>query len=644
VTTALARTPAAAPATDRDLSWIDFDRRILELAAEPRRPLAERVKLFAIVAANLDDFFAVRGARVPPELIRRPVLALQNEQGELWQHELRPALAEAGIELVATPTDALARTYQRAALRGSSELRLGVLLRDAAGGTELLELDLPADRFVEAEGRWIFVEDAAAYALPAAIDGRRVVTSAAFRLTRSAELLPARADSNPLRALEHRLAQRQCSPIVRLEVARAASGGLTALLCERFNVAQDRVYRAGAPLGLADLQTLADALPAEYAPPPWSPLTPMPFAGATPAALLDLLRDGDRLVHHPYQSFEGTVQAFADAARDDDVTALRATVYRTSRPSATLASLVATAGEGKRAECVVELRARFDEERNVEWSRALMASGVDVAHGRPGAKVHAKLMSLTRREQGGPRRYVHIGTGNYHASNAFSYEDLSLFSADEDLAADVEQVFAAVADGTVPPPFRKLLVAPWYLRDGLLREFDAVTAAARVGARARIRIKVNALGDAAIVDAIQTAACAGARVELIVRGICTLRPGGLGVSDRITVRSVLGRFLEHSRIFCFEAGRKRRLWLGSADLLTRNLDKRIETLAPVENSDLQDELVLILDTLLADTRDAWSLGDDGVWRRVQPDPGAMPVSAQETFMRRALDRARRDGG
>jgi polyphosphate kinase len=643
VTTALARTPAAAPATDRDLSWIDFDRRILELAAETRRPLAERVKLFAIVAANLDDFFAVRGARVPPELIRRPVLALQNEQGELWQHELRPALAEAGIDLVATPTDALARTYQRTALRGSSELRLGVLLRDAAGGTELLELDLPADRFVEAEGRWIFVEDVAAYALPAAIDGRRVVTSAAFRLTRSAELLPASADSDPLRALEHRLAQRQCSPIVRLEVARAASGGLTALLCERFNVAQDRVYRAGAPLGLADLQTLADALPPEYAPPPWSPLTPMPFADATPAALLDLLRDGDRLVHHPYQSFEGTVQAFADAARDDDVAALRATVYRTSRPSATLASLVATAGEGKRAECVVELRARFDEERNVEWSRALVASGVDVAHGRPGAKVHAKLMSLTRREQDGPRRYVHIGTGNYHASNAFSYEDLSLFSADEDLAADVEQVFAAVADGTVPPPFRRLLVAPWYLRDGLLREIDAVTAAACVGVRARIRIKVNALGDAAIVDALQTAACAGARVDLIVRGICTLRPGVQGVSDRITVRSVLGRFLEHSRIFCFEAGRTRRLWLGSADLLTRNLDKRIETLAPVEHSDLQDELVLILDTLLADTRDAWSLGDDGVWRRVQPDPGAMPVSAQETFMRRALDRARRDG-
>jgi polyphosphate kinase len=629
---------------DRDLSWIDFDRRILELAADSRRPLAERVKLFAIVAANLDDFFAVRGARVPPELIRRHVLELQDEQDVLWHEELHPALAEAGIALVATPTDALARTYQQTALGGGSELRLGVLLRDAAGETELLELDLPADRFVEAEGSWTFVENAAAYALPTAIDGRRLVTSAAFRLTRSAELLPASADSDPLRALEHRLAQRRCSPVVRLEVARAASGELTTLLRERFNVAQDRVYHAGAPLGLADLQTLADALPPECAPPAWSPLTPMRFADATPGALLDLLRGGDQLVHHPYQSFEGTVQAFADAARDDDATALRATVYRTSRPSATLASLVATAGEGKRAECVVELRARFDEERNVEWSRALVASGVDVAHGRPGAKVHAKLMSLTRREQDGSRRYVHIGTGNYHASNAFSYEDLSLFSADEDLAADVEQVFAAVASGTTPVAFRKLLVAPWYLRDGLLREIDAVAAAARAGARARVRIKVNALGDAAIVDALQTAAFAGARVDLIVRGICTLRPGVPGVSDRITVRSVLGRFLEHSRIFCFEAGGTRRLWLGSADLLTRNLDKRIETLAPVENNDLQDELVLILDTLLADTRDAWSLGDDGAWRRVQPEPGAVPVSAQETFMRRALDRAHATAG
>jgi polyphosphate kinase len=470
-----------------------------------------------------------------------------------------------------------------------------------------------------------------------------VVASAAFRVTRCAELPEARADADPLRALEGRLARRRFAPIVRLEVARAAPDSLTALLRQRFRVGRDRVYRPAAPLGLADLQTLADALPAEHALLPWSPLTPASFAAETPGALLDMLREGDRLVHHPYESFEGTVQAFADAARDDDVTALRATVYRTSRPSATLASLVATAGEGKRAECVVELRARLDEERNVEWSRSLAASGVDVLHGRSGAKVHAKLMSLTRRGQDGLRRYVHIGTGNYHASNAFSYEDLSLFSADEDLAADVEEVFAAVADGMTPAPFRKLLVAPWYLRDGLVREIDAVVAAAHAGDRARIRIKVNALGDPAIVDALRRASCAGARVDLIVRGICTLRPGVPGASDRITVRSVLGRFLEHSRIFCFEAGQIRRLWLGSADLLTRNLDKRIETLAPVENFDLQDELVVILDTLLADTRDAWSLDRHGAWRRVQPVPGAGPVSAQETFMRRALNPARGDG-
>ncbi len=308
-------------------------------------------------------------------------------------------------------------------------------------------------------------------------------------------------------------------------------------------------------------------------------------------------------------------------------------MYRTSRPSGTLASLVESAAAGKDALCLVELRARFDEQHNVEWSRTLRASGVTVVHGPPGCKVHSKLLAMTRSEPDGPRTYVHIGTGNYHASNAFGYEDLSLFSADRDLAADVLQVFDAVRSRGRPAPFRKLLVGPWYLREGLLREIATVTEAARSGRPGRIRIKVNALGDHEVVGALYTASQAGVDVELVVRGACTLIPGIPGTSDLITVRSVLGRFLEHSRIFSFEAGDERRMWIGSADLLTRNLDRRVETLAPIEDAALQTRLADILDTLLADTRDAWQLDADGVWSRVTPPPGAEPVSAQETFMR-----------
>jgi polyphosphate kinase len=372
---------------------------------------------------------------------------------------------------------------------------------------------------------------------------------------------------------------------------------------------------------------------------PWKPVTQRAFQKRTPAELLDRIRRRDLLVHHPYDAFDTSVAAFVDAARDPRCAALKATVYRTDEPAPTLQSLVSASAEGKQTLALVELKARFEERRNIEWSRELERAGVHVVYGVPGLKLHAKLTLLVRREGSGIRRYVHVGTGNYHAANASSYEDLSLFTADEAIAADVAEVFNAVAGLSRPTPFRKVLASPWYLRDGLMHEIDRVAHAAAAGEPALIRIKVNSLADPEMCDALYEASRAGARVQAVVRGICVLRPGVPGLSETITVRSVLGRFLEHSRFFSFLAGAHRSTWLGSADLMPRNLDRRVEVLAPVEDSRLRADVERIFDLLLADTASAWELGPDGVWRRA--GRGEERFSAQEALMARAAKKARR---
>jgi polyphosphate kinase len=290
-----------------------------------------------------------------------------------------------------------------------------------------------------------------------------------------------------------------------------------------------------------------------------------------------------------------------------------------------------TAASGRAARCVIELRARYDESRNIQWSGALRRAGVAVHHGPAGLKVHAKLAMIERREAAGIRRYVHIGTGNYHASNASTYEDLSLFTADRDIAWDVARVFGILTGGHEPPAFRKLIVGPWFLRPRLMAEIARTSDAARAGLRARIRIKVNALADPGIVDALYAASAAGVRVDVVTRGICALRPGVRGLSDLITVRSVLGRYLEHSRILTFQAGDRKTVLIGSADLLTRNLDRRVEVLVPVEDVRLQTRIDGILDALLADTRHAWGLAADGTWSGITPAAGDPAMSAQASL-------------
>jgi polyphosphate kinase len=671
---------------NRELSWLDFDRRVLELAADPGLPLLERVNLCAIVSSNLDEFFAVRVARLlrqaaasnatpspdgrlPAETLadcRDRVLELTDDQAALWLDELQPALAQARIRIV--PVDECRpRELTTLARRFAAEiapmlspvavgalapfpharslaLGVGVSVRDPdTAGSRFIRINIPpaVPRLVSVgRGTFVLLENAIAEFVPMLVGDVDFTGLVAFRITRDSDISISRDADDVLEAVETQLLERRFANVVRLEVGAGAPAGLADLLERELIVPDGHVYQSDAPVGLGDLRELAQLDRPDLRESRWRPVTRRPFAKRSPAAILARIRRGDVLAHHPYDSFDATVGAFVAAARDPKVAALKATIYRSDRASTTLASLVKAADENKQSVCVIELNARFDERRNVDSSRALERAGVDVVFGEPDLKVHAKLALLVRREGSVTRRYAHIGTGNYHASNASKYEDLGLFTADEDIAADVADVFNAVAARTRPAPFRKLLVGPWFLRDGIMSELERVAAAARDGETARVRIKVNSVVDPGVVDALYAAAGDGARIDIVTRGICALRPGFGTPSERIAVRSVLGRFLEHSRIFSFEAGQSSSMWIGSADLMPRNFDRRVEVLAPIENPRLRAEIETVFDALLADTRFSWRLEPDGSWTRVSPKPGELPVSAQEALMERARQRAK----
>ena len=500
--------------------------------------------------------------------------------------------------------------------------------------------DLP--RFIEvgSNGARVAIEDAILHFLPTVVAGDEIGHTV-FRITRDADFSVSGDADDLLEAVETQLLRRRFGDVVRLEVAAAAPTLLVDLLRHQLHIDAAQVYTQRAPLGLREVGQLFEIDRPDLKDKPWKAITRRPFMKKSPAELLGQIRRRDVLVHHPYDSFDASVGAFAKAALDPKVGAFKATVYRTDDSSPTLSSLVQTAEKGKQAVCLVELKARFDERRNIEWSRALEQAGVDIVYGVPDLKIHAKLALLVRHEQNGLRRYVHIGTGNYHSSNASTYEDLGLFTADPDIAADVADVFNAVTGLSRPAVFRKLLVGPWFLRDGILQEIERVSAAARAGEPARIRLKVNSLVDEEIIEALYAASSAGVAVDIVTRGICCLRPGIAGLSDNITVRSVLGRFLEHSRILSFQTGDKVSVWIGSADLMPRNLDRRIEVMTPIEDSRLRIEIGVVLDALMADTRFSWTLSSDGAWHRTSPAKGRRAVSAQEALMKRAEGRAKK---
>ena len=677
---------------NRELSWLDFNARVLELASDPAVPLLERVKFCTIFSSNLDEFFMVRVAglmgleaadigvrsydgRTPSGAlgeIRERVLELTARQSRLWGRELVPALADEGVAVVQVDDCTekeraeLERRFDREIypvltplavgpgqpfpyISGLS-LSLAVLVRDPETGEErFARVKIPEGlpRFLEVGKRGAFVplESVIAHFLARLFTQMEVVERAAFRVTRDADFEVSDEADDLLEAVSFELRRRRFGDVVRLEVSSSMSTRMLERLSDGLGVGEGQVYPIRGLLDLADASQLAALDRPDLKDEPWVPRTPARLSSAAGADdLFAEIRRADLLVHHPYDSFVTTFERFVrGSARDPDVVALKTTVYRTSDDSPLVPALIEVAEDGRQSVCLVELKARFDEHRNIEWSRALERAGVHVVYGFPNLKIHAKTTLVVRREGDELRRYVHLGTGNYHALTARVYEDFGLFTADEEIAADVADLFNHVTGFGRPQRFRKILVAPFNLRSRLIDEIRAVARAASAGEPARIRVKTNALTDEAIVEELYGASRAGAEVDVVARSICTLRPGVPGLSETIRVRSVLGRFLEHSRLLVFEAGDRTTTLLGSADLMTRNLDHRIEILSPVEDPRVQAQLTAAFDALLADDT-AWLLQADSSWKRLRPKKASAPQGSHEALMRRARARARRRAG
>jgi polyphosphate kinase len=679
--------PVAPRLINRELSWVEYNARLLDLAADDTTPPLERIRFAAIFANGFDEFFMVRVAGLLEleeadlpvrsadgmsptqalDAIQARVAELVARQSKLWKRQLRPALADAGIDIAGiedcSPNDLekLGTFFERQIypvltplavgpgqpfpyISGLS-LSLGVLASDPKSGEErFARVKVPEglDRFVAVGKGLVPLEAVIAHFLPMLFPGMEILERAVFRVTRDADFEVSDDADDLLEAVESELRRRRFGDVVRLELSSSASHAMRERLVDGLGVRPSQVYEVEGLLDQADLWQLVALDRPELKDEPWVPVVPPRWARAkTAARVFDEIRRGDLFVHHPYESFRSSFEALAQAAaRDPDVIAIKTTVYRTSDESALVSSLIECAEEGKQSVCLVELKARFDERRNIEWSRSMEQAGVHVVHGFPDLKIHAKMTLVVRREADGLRRYVHIGTGNYNASTARLYEDVGIFTADEEIAADVAELFNYVTGFGRPQRFRKLLVAPFTMRTRLVDEIRRVAAAAADGLPVRIRLKVNALVDPTIIDELYAASDAGVPVEICARSICMLRPGVPDLSETIRVRSIVGRFLEHSRIYWFEAGNQTTVYLGSADLMPRNLDRRIEVLTPVENVRARAEVGAILDSVFSDTTNTWELGPDSTWTRVE-SKARKAHTHQDAMMRRAQLRARR---
>jgi len=676
--------PASERFLNREFSWLAFDRRVLALAADPDLPLLERVKFLAIFGSNLDEFFQVRvaglkeqlaagvGATSPDERtpeqqlagIRAEVKPLVREACELFEKELRPALAEQGIQICDWETlqeaarAHLGQVFEREIFPvltplavdpahpfphiSNLSLNLAVLVRDPVTREErFARVKVPAlfPRLLPLPSgtHFVPVEQVIAAHLDALFPGMQVVSHHVFRVTRDADIPLEESEAEDLlEALEVGLRWRQrASGAVRLEIAAEASESVTEILAEELELEPDDVYPNPGFLGLRSL-TQIHALPRpDLKEPPFVPQTQWVLGprGEEKPDLFGLLRERPVLVHHPYDSFATSVQAFLEsAAADPNVLAIKHTLYRTSGPENPIVhTLIRAAEAGKQVVTLVEVKARFDEQANIEWARMLEQAGVHVVYGLVGLKTHAKAALVIRREADGIRRYCHVGTGNYNPSTAKTYEDLGIFSSAPELCADLAELFNHLTGLSRQRHYRRILVAPGNLKAALLEMIRAEAA----HPDGRIVFKVNHLSDRELIDALYEASQSGTEIDLIVRGICSLRPGVPGLSERIRVRSILGRFLEHSRIFHFGSEeRGRRSFIGSGDLMRGKLEGRVELVVPVEEPALRTRLEEILSLALQDGS-AWTLDADGHWARSR---GTGP-SLQERLLELARERA-----
>jgi polyphosphate kinase len=672
---------------NRELSWLDFNERVLELAEDEQTPLLERVKFLSIYASNLDEFTMIRVAGLhdqvdagidarkadglsPSETIVRladRTRTLAKRHSRQWEESLRPALADQGVRIV-DPADcspeelrSIDRIFEEQVFPvltplavgpgrpfpyiSNLSLSLGVWLADPdTDATLFARVKVPKEvlpRFLElGDGAYVALEKVIARRLDSLFPGMEVRRHAVFRVTRDADFTVSDEADDLLRAVENELRRRRFGETVLLEVSSGMDPDMRAFLVEQLEIDDAQVVDVDGMLDLTDLSELTDLDGPELRWEPWTPVRSGPFAtdDNDKADVFAAMRQGDIVVHHPYESFTGSVERFVEqAVEDPDVLAIKMTVYRTSDDSALVPLLIKAAERGKQAVCLVELKARFDERRNITWARALEEAGAHVVHGLPGLKTHAKALLVVRREGAGVRHYVHIGTGNYHRGTARLYEDFGLFTCDREIAADVAALFNALTGAARHPEYRKALVAPDYARTSLIEEIERTVEAHEAGLPTRITMKMNSLVDRRCIRALYEASQAGVRIDLNIRGICCLRAGVPGVSDNIRVVSVVGRFLEHSRVYAFQRGDKRRCYIGSADLMPRNLDTRVELLVPVESPTLRAEIDDVLERCLADDTYAWELQPDGAWSRRQ----GHTRSVHGELMEGALERAER---
>jgi polyphosphate kinase len=673
---------------NREVSWIDFNARVLALAEDQSTPLLERVKFLAIFANNLDEFYMVRVAglkrqvaagvvsrthesmtpREQLDAVASRVLPLVERHAALFSEDVMPALAKEGIEVL-----------RWGDVEGGHRRRLGEMFRERifpvltplavdpghpfpyisnlslnlavqvldqrSGETHFARVKVPPvlPRFmsVDGNGRFVPLEDVIAAHLDQLFPGMGIVEDHAFRVTRNADLeVNDDGAEDLLQLLEEELAKRRFSPAVRLETEQSMPAHVLDLLTRELQVGPGGVHCLPGPLDLGGLWPLYDLDRPDLKGAAFQPAPHKDLGTADENDVFAVLRTKDVLVHHPYHSFTTTVERFIEqAAEDPNVLAIKQTLYRTSGDSPIVDALVEAAESGKQVVVLVEIKARFDERANIGWARALEKAGCHVVYGLVGLKTHAKLCLVVRQEASGLRRYVHIGTGNYNPKTARIYEDLGLLTANDAITSEVSHLFNYLTGYSLRPDYESMIVAPRGMRERLIRLIEREIDSHREGRPARIAMKLNSLVDERVIEALYRASQEGVDVDLFVRGICCLRPGVEGLSDRIRVRSVLGRFLEHSRIFLFKSGGSQEIYIGSADVMHRNLDKRVEVLVRVDAAELKGYLEGILELGFADNSSAWVLGPEGRWTRLEPSEDENRVNLQETLMEKAHEHA-----
>jgi len=671
---------------NREESWLAFNRRVLDEALSPLNPLLERLKFLAISANNLDEFFMKRvgglqrqhaagvkqlslDGKTPLEqleLIRAIVVEMLREQSDLLLNVLLPELREHGLvvaswkDLSSAQCAWLSGHFEKSILPiltplgvgpgqpfpfiSNLSLSLAVQVRAAAESiTRFARVKIPSNRprWVQLPGERVFIslEELIAHHIGRLFPGMEIVEAVPFRVTRNADLERNEEEADDLlEIIEEELRNRKFAPIVRLETTASISEELLGRLVNELDInAQRDAFQSEAPLGLDDLTQLADLDLPEIKFEPYSPVSHPRLrhlaADSSAADLFRVIRQGDLLVHHPFQSFKTSVlELLRRAAEDPQVLAIKQTLYRTASHSPIVDALLLAAENGKEVSVQIEIKARFDEANNIEWVRTLERAGVHVTYGFIGLKTHCKTLLIVRDEPEGIRRYVHIGTGNYHPGTARLYTDLGLFTCDPDLCQDVADLFNYLTGHSNFKSYRKLLVAPVNMRARFLEMIRREMTLHTPENPGVIRAKMNALEDPEMINALYAASQAGVRVDLIVRGFCCLRPGVPGLSENIRLSSIVGRFLEHSRIYYFRNGGQAEYYIGSADWMSRNLDWRVEAITPIGSPALQKDLDTILKTDWCDNRQGWDLRSDGTYVRRRPRRGK---GAQQIFMTRA---------